>query len=61
MKSTTQIEKQIHFFEGQLHKYQEEYSDLNQIDMLSGTGNQLLERINRYIGYIKALKWVLND
>ena len=36
-----------------------EYSGLGQIDMLSGTGNQLQEKINRLHGKIEALKWVL--
>jgi hypothetical protein len=36
-----------------------EYTKLNQIDMLSSTGNKLREEINILEGWIATLKWVM--
>jgi len=38
---------------------QNQYNTLDQIDMLSSTGNQLLKEIHMIEGEIKALKWVM--
>jgi hypothetical protein len=38
---------------------EQQYSNLHQIDMLSGEGNQLQKEINILEGEIKSLKWVL--
>lgn len=38
---------------------QQEHKRLSQIDMLSSTGNQLREELNKTRGKIEVLRWVL--
>ena len=42
-----------------LGEYERQYRELNQIDMQSHTGNDLLEKINKLKGEINGLNWVI--
>ena len=43
----------------ELVQYQNKYSNLDQISMLSNEGNQLLEKINNYKGRIDEINYIL--
>ena len=61
MKAYTQIQFQIASLYEKLETKRRDHGELCQIDMLSSTGNQLREEINKIIGEIIALEWVIND
>lgn len=54
------IKNKINLLELELSNKKSAYSDLNQIDMLSGIGNSLNKEINEITGKIKAYKDILN-
>ena len=59
MKTKNQIMARFkEYFELKL-RFENEYYDLNQIDMLSAEGSNLLKKINELNGAMDALKWVL--
>jgi uncharacterized protein YoxC len=59
MKTRTDIYEQVIKVKSKLEEYERQYGELNQIDMLSGEGNDLLEKINKLKGEINGLEWVL--
>jgi hypothetical protein len=61
MKAFTQIEFMITDLQVRLKTYKAEHAKLDQIDMLSSTGNKLTEEINQTYGKIEALYWVINN
>ena len=61
MKVFTQIEFEIDILKRRLTQKEIEHSNLCQIDMLSSTGSQLREEINKIQGNLTALHWVAND
>jgi hypothetical protein len=60
MKNREEIEEEIGDCEIRLAECELEHKSLNQITMLSGEGSILREKINKYKGMIKALKWVIS-
>jgi len=61
MKSYSEIQQQKELCMAKHHKATELHSNLNQIDMLSGEGSKLREKINILRGTIATLNWVMND
>lgn len=61
MKSQSQTRVKIIEINFELSDVKDEYDSLGQIDMLSSTGNQLLEKINKLQGWKEALIWVWDN
>lgn len=59
MKTELQITRTLNDLRALKLKKEQSYSRLNQIDMLSSTGNTLQEDINQIKGQISALNWVV--
>ena len=53
------IKNKIASIEIKLISLNNKYSNLSQIDMLSGEGNMLLNKINQLKGMLKAFDWIL--
>jgi hypothetical protein len=61
MKAYSEIQQQIEFLSIKIRGTSVDHERLSQIDMLSGEGNILREKINKMKGMKKALDWVVND
>jgi hypothetical protein len=61
MKSEKQIHERVKQIEVILKSHEEQYKNLHQIDMLSGTGHILINYIVADKASIRMLNWVLND
>jgi hypothetical protein len=59
MRSKREIKQKMTKIADKMVDYQKQYSGLNQIDLLSGEGNELKEEINKIKGALFAFKWVL--
>lgn len=59
MKTRTDIYEQTTKVKLKLEEYERQYRELGQIDMLSSTGNNLLEKINKLKGELIGLTWVV--
>ncbi len=59
MKEKREIRNKIRSLFNELRVAKMEYKGLNQIDMLSSTGNKLNEKIHLTRGKLLALHWVL--
>jgi hypothetical protein len=61
MKTFTEIHDQYFYLQAELEIKHLQHMKLHQIDMLSGEGSKLRERMNLIKGMMKALDWVLKD
>lgn len=61
MKSYSELTQQKAHVEEKLEATKVKHSHLNQIDMLSGEGSKLREKINMLRGCLATLNWVLSD
>ena len=60
MKTPEEIFERIKWLCSEKEGLERQYSNVNQIDMLSGEGANLREAINIKKGMLKALSWVLH-
>ena len=61
MKAYSQIQDQKELIFIKEKALIKEHNKLGQIEMLSGEGSKLRERINKLKGFRKALEWVTNN
>ena len=59
MKTKADIRKKMVKLIQKSNDYQEKYKNLNQIDMQSGEGAELLKEITKIDGALSAFKWIL--
>ena len=59
MKTKADIRKKAVKLIQKSNEYQEKYKNLNQIDMQSGEGAELLKEITKIDGALSAFKWIL--
>lgn len=59
MKDEIMIQVQIDIFKQNYKEEKAKYCKMDQINMLSGEGNQSREQMSELTGKITALKWVL--
>lgn len=61
MKHVNQVMAMISHLNEAIIVAKHEHAKLNQIDMLSGEGHKLRERINKLKGMRFGLEWIIND
>jgi hypothetical protein len=61
MRTEKEIREAIVILELKLSRAKQEYSKLHQIELGSGSGNQMRKHIARTEGKIHALKYVVDD
>jgi len=52
------IKQKVKKLQSDLYFLRKQYSALSQIDMLSGEGNELLQKINVLRGEVDCLNWI---
>ena len=61
MKTAIEIKAEIRKREGSLISMKDKYSRMHPIDIQSGDGNQMRSEMNKELGFIEGLNWILQD